>query len=315
MSDNVPALVTDALAETRKATAQFIASSKADSTRRCYASDWADFQGWAATNGVEYLPAEPETVAIYLTALAQRGRKVSTIRRRLAAITHYHRNAGHASPTGHPGVEATVTGIARQLGSAPAKKTALTAEILQKVIRKIPVDLPGLRDRALLLLGFGGALRRSELVALEVRDVARHAKGIVLTLRKSKTDQVGAGKAKAIPTGKRLHIIEAVDAWLIAARIIDGPIFRGVRGTTVLPDRLGGKQVARVVKKRCAAAGIDPADFAGHSLRSGFATTAGNHGAGLTKIADHLGHAKLETTRNYVQVADAFKDHSGRGFL
>jgi integrase len=226
-----------------------------------------------------------------------------------------HQQAGHDNPAAHTGVRATLSGIARTLGSAPTKKAALTAASLATILRKIPTDLPGLRDRALILVGFAGALRRSELVDLNVNDVARHPRGIVLTIRRCKTDQTGQGRTKAIPHGKRLKPVEALDAWLVASKITSGPLFRGVCGLKILPGRLSGKQVARIIKARVRAAGFDPRTFSGHSLRSGFITSAADAGASLQSIADHAGHEKLDTTLGYVQVADAFRDHSGKKFL
>jgi site-specific recombinase XerD len=313
--DNLPALQALKLAEGRRATAEFLAAAKADNTRRAYASDWQDFKFWAASNELDPLPARPEDVAVYLSSLATAGRKISTIRRRCAAIAHAHQQAGHANPAAHTGVRATLSGIARTLGSAPTKKAALTSQTLELVIRKTPTDLPGLRDRALILIGFAGALRRAELVALDVADVARHPKGIVLTIRKSKTDQAGAGKTKAIPHGKRLRPVEALDAWLVASKITSGPLFRGVCGLKVRPERMCTTQVARIIKARVRAAGFDPRIFSGHSLRSGFITSAADAGASLQSIATHAGHEKIETTLGYVQVADAFRDHSGKKFL
>jgi len=315
MSDNLPATSDDRLAESRRATARFITASKAEATRAAYAADWRDFEAWCGSHGLIALPSDPETVAVYLSALAACGRKISTVRRRCVAIAHVHQSAGHDNPAAHSGVKATLGGIARTLGSAPIKKAALTVDVLQRLVRKIPGDLAGLRDRALLLLGFAGAMRRSELVALDAADIARHPKGVVLTLRRSKTDQAGVGKSKAIPHGRRLGVVAALDAWTAAAEITTGPIFRGVRASRVLPDRLCSKQVARIIKARAKAAGLDPKLFSGHSLRSGFITTAADHGAPLQAIANHAAHEKIDTTLGYVQVADAFRDHSGKKFL
>lgn len=298
-----------------QAAAEFIAASKAENTRRAYASDWRHFQAWCEGVNLSALPAWAMTVAAYLSALASSGAKVATIRRRCASIGHFHASAGHDNPAAHPGVRAALEGIGRQLGAPAVKKAALTDELLARALKKIPPDLAGLRDRALLLLGFAGALRRSELVALDVADIARHPKGLVVTIRRSKTDQAGAGKIKAVPHGKKLHTVRALQAWLEASKITEGPLFRGVRGTRVLPDRLCDRQVARIVQKRTALIGLDPALFAGHSLRSGFISSASDHDASIAKIADHAGHAKLDTTRGYMQTADAFKDHPGRGFL
>jgi integrase len=172
-----------------------------------YASDWRDFVAWCADHEQIDLPAAPATVAAYLGALASAGTKVSTVRRRCAAIGDVHRRAGHDNPAAHAGVKATLAGIARTLGSAPTKKTALTADLLAKALRKVPEDLAGLRDRALILIGFAAALRRSELVALDVADIARHPKGLAVTVRRSKTDQAGVGYTKAIPHGRKLGAV------------------------------------------------------------------------------------------------------------
>jgi len=195
------------------------------------------------------------------------------------------------------------------------KKAALTADLVAKAVRKIPTDVLGLRDRALLLLGFAGAFRRSELVALDVADIERHPKGLIVHLRRSKTDQAGEGKIKAIPHGRRLRAVEAIDAWLAAAGISEGPLFRAVIPGGIAPGRLAPQRVARIVKRRSKAIGLEPKLFSGHSLRSGFITSAADHGASLAAIAKHAGHEKLDTTMGYVQVADAFRDHSGKGFL
>jgi integrase len=299
----------------QEAAAEFITASKAAATRRAYAADWRDFTAWSAAHQQVELPAAPATVAAYLGALATAGAKVSTVRRRCAAIGDAHRRGGHDNPAAHAGVKATLAGIARTLGAPPAKKAALTADLLAKALRSIPQDLAGLRDRALILIGFAAALRRSELVALDVADLTRHPKGIVITIRRSKTDQAGAGCAKAVPHGRKLRAVQALDAWLGAAKITAGPVFRGVRGSKVLPARLCAHQVARIVQKRAAAAGLDPTLFAGHSLRSGYISSAAERGASLVSIAAHADHKKIDTTRGYVQIADAFRDHSGKGFL
>lgn len=295
--------------------AEFAQAAKSKNTLRAYAADWRHFEQWGAYNKIVIAPAQPATIAAYLGALAAAGARAKTIERRCAAIRHFHRAAGYDNPVDHPGVKATLQGIRRTIGTAPRKKAALTADLVAKAVRKIPSDLAGLRDRAIILLGFAAALRRSELIALDVADIERHAKGIVVTLRRSKTDQAGAGTVKAVPHGHRLKAVAALDAWLAAAQISDGPIFRGVRGGDVSPERLCDHQVARIVKKRAAQVGIDPSSVAGHSLRSGFITSASDAGAELATIAKHAGHAKIDTTLGYVHVADAFRDHAGKKFL
>ncbi|HEX4043247.1 MAG TPA: tyrosine-type recombinase/integrase [Xanthobacteraceae bacterium] len=315
VNELVPAAENAELIDAAQAVAKFAENSKAANTRRAYAADWRHFTTWCERMNLVPLPAPPATVAIYLGALATNGMKVKTIERRCTAIRHFHKQAGHDNPADHPGVKATLEGIRRTLGTAPAKKAALTADLVAKAIRKIPTDLAGLRDRALILLGFAAALRRSELIGLDHRDIARHPKGLVLTLRRSKTDQAGAGTLKAVPHGHKLKAVAALDAWLAAAAISEGPIFRGVRAGSVFAARLCDHQVARIVKKRAAQVGLDPTLFAGHSLRSGFITSAADAGAELAAIAKHAGHAKIDTTLGYVQVADAFRDHSGKKFL
>jgi site-specific recombinase XerD len=298
-----------------EAAEKFSSAAKAANTLRGYEAGWRAFKAWCESTGCTTLPAHAGAVAAYLGALAAAGAKIKTIEHRAAAIGHFHRTVGFVNPTSDPGVRSTLQGIRRIVGSAPKKKAALTADLLAKAARKIPSDLAGLRDRALILLGFAAALRRSELVGLDVADIARHPKGIVLTLRRSKTDQAGEGIVKAVPHGHKLKAVEALDAWLHAAEITSGPVFRGVRGVNKFSWRLSDSQVARIVKKRVAQIGLDPALFAGHSLRSGFITSASDAGAELASIAKHAGHSKIETTFSYVQVADAFRNHSGKKFL
>jgi len=310
----VPAAST-ALEAAVDAAKDYASAAKAKATLRAYGADWRHFVIWCESVHSKPLPAHPGQVAAYLGALAAGGARATTIARRAAAIRHVHCSLGHDNPAAHPGVKATLQGIRRSLGTAPRKKAALTADLVARLVRKIPQDLAGLRDRALILIGFAAALRRSELVALDVADIARHAKGIVITVRRSKTDQVGAGAVKAVPYGAKLKAVAALDAWLAASGIAEGALFRGVRGTSVKQIRLSDKQVARIVKSRSTKIGLDPAQFAGHSLRSGFITSASDAGAELAAIAKHAGHAKIDTTLGYVQVADAFRGHAGKKFL
>lgn len=295
--------------------AHYAAASRSANTRKAYRSDWSDWSTHCETRGWSALPANPAEVAAYLAAMADAGRKVSTIRRRLVAIGVAHKMAGQASPAEAPGVRMTVEGIERKLGSAPLKKAALTVDLVAKALKKVPEDLTGKRDRALIMVGFAAALRRSEIVGLDVGDIRHHPKGLVVNIRRSKTDQRGEGKTKAIPHGRRIHVAEALDAWLAASGIKEGPIFRGVRGPHVLSGRLCTEQVARIVKARASAIGLNPKSFAGHSLRSGYISSAADTGATLQTIASHAGHAKIDTTLGYVQIQDAFANHSGKKFL
>ena len=296
------------------AAAMFRAASRSEATRRAYRSDVGDFVGWCNAEGVEPLPALPRTVVRYMTHLAGLGRSVSTIDRRAAAIAALHRSRGKDSPTASEEVRSVLTGIRNTIGRRPAKKQALTADLVAKVVRKLPDDLVGLRDRAMILLCFGAALRRSELVGLDVADLDHHRRGLLVRLGKTKTDQAGRGRSVAVPNGK-LKIPEAVQAWLQAASIGEGPIFRGCDRNRLSAERLTAGQFARMLKARCAAVGLDPAAISGHSPRRGFATTAGDMGADLRLTAGHMRHAKLETTLGYMEDGEMFRDNAGKGFL
>lgn len=298
-----------------QAAAGFAAASKSAATRRAYAADWRDFTAWGVEQGVDTLPATGRTVGRYLTHLAGLGRSVSTIDRRAAAIAAVHRAAGHTTPTAFEEVRSILTGIRNTLGRRPEKKQALTADLLAKVIKKIRgEDLASVRDRALILVCFGAALRRSELVALDVSDLERHRRGLLVRIGRSKTDQQGVGRSVAILDGK-LKIPAAVATWLNASGITDGPVFRGADRGRLSADRLTAGQFARILKSRCAAAGLDPDAFSGHSPRRGFATTAGDDGADLRLTAKHMRHAKLETTLGYIEDGELFRENAGKGFL
>ncbi|MGU3665822.1 tyrosine-type recombinase/integrase [Methylobacterium sp. A49B] len=315
MPTSVGALVPYVPDELDEAASRFAAASKASATRRAYNADWRDFTGWCDAHGLDGLPASGRTVGRYLTHLVGLGRSVSTIDRRAAAIASVHRAYGHDSPTAREEVRQILVGIRNTVGRARKKKRALTADLVAQVIRKIRgQDLVAVRDRALILLCFGAALRRSELVALDVADLERHRRGLMVRLRRSKTDQSGEGHSVAVLDGK-LKIPAAVAAWLAAAQIADGPVFRGCDRGRLSPHRLTGGQFARILKARCAAAGLDPDEFGGHSPRRGFATTAGDEGADLRLTANHMRHAKLETTAGYIEDGDLFRKNAGAGFL
>jgi site-specific recombinase XerD len=298
------------------ATMAYAEAEKAESTRRAYESDWCDFAAWCAARGASPLPAHVGIVAAYLSDLADGGRKSSTIGRRAAAIAHRYKLAGHEPPTSAEAVRAVLRGIRRTIGAAPEKQAA-TADVLTTMLGCVPTGtLKGKRDRALLSLGFAEALRRSELVALEVGDLALVADGFRLTVRKSKTDQEGEGAEIAIPRGYRLRPVEAVQTWLAAAEISAGPLFRPVlKGGRIQPEALTAFSVALIVKHYAERAGLDPKNFAGHSLRAGFCTSAAEAGASIFKIAEVSRHASVDVLRGYVRRADLFREHAGAAFL
>jgi len=294
----------------------FALAEKSPATRRAYKSDFRHFTGWCADRSASPMPAAPDLVSAYLAALATGGTKASTIGRRAAAIRYAHRLAGHEPPTGQESVKAVMRGIRREIGTARTQKAPATADRIADMVRGIPDTLIGKRDRALLLLGFAGAFRRSELVALTVADLAEAEGGLRVRIARSKTDQEGQGQEIAIPHGSRLRPVEAVRAWLAAAAITEGPVFRAVaKGGRVAAVGLSDRSVAAIVKHHAERTGLDPADYAGHSLRSGFLTTGAENGASVFKLMEVSRHKSVDTLRSYVRRADLFRDHAGASFL
>jgi integrase len=287
-------------------------ANRAASTQRAYASDWAQFTAWARTHGLDAMPADPATVALYITALAETHRP-STINRRLAAIAVAHHRHGLASPTQDPGVREIAKGIRRSLGTAQREAAPATIGDLRRMIAHLPHTVAGVRDRALLLVGFAAAMRRSELVALDVADLDERDEGIAVTIRSSKTDQESRGRRVALPFGRDPETcpVRALRAWRGDADIADGPIFRAVdRHGRVHADRLSDRAVALVVKRAAAAAGLEPDRYTGHSLRAGFATTAASNGASERSIAAQTGHRSMEVLRRYIREGSLFADNA-----
>jgi site-specific recombinase XerD len=291
----------------------FARAEKAENTRRAYRSDFALFEAWCRAHRVKALPARPETVAAFIATEAQRT-KASTIQRRMAAIRYAHRLSGHTSPTDDERVKATERGIRRTLGTAATQKAPATRETLLAMLAFKDRTIADLRDRALLLIGFAGALRRSELVALDVGDVAITRDGLRILIRRSKTRQDGA--TIAIARGKRACPVRALRTWLRAAGINRGPLFRRVsKAGRVLPSRLTAQSVALIVKARAAHAGLDAAQFSAHSLRAGFLTSASKRGASIFKMMDVSRHRSVQALKGYIRDRELFADHAGRGML
>ena len=296
--------------------ASYARAEKAEATRRAYRSDFALFRGWCETKNIPALPAPPDAVAAFLAAEAKRGAKVATISRRLAAIRYAHKLAGHEPPTNVEAVKATLRGIRRTAGCAPCRKAPATADKVLAMVAKARTDPQGARDRAILLLGFAGAFRRSELVALDIADLEFCDGGLRVTIRKSKTDQEGLGATVAIALGSVACPVDAVRAWIKAADLSSGPLFRPVTRTGKLSARrLSARAVAELVKTYARRAGLKAADFSGHSLRSGFLTSAAAHGASIFKMMDVSRHKSVDTLRGYIRDADLFRDHAGRELL
>jgi site-specific recombinase XerD len=261
--------------------------------------------------------AAADTVAAFLADQAATGSHPSTLGRRLAAIRYTHRAAGHDSPAADERVRAVLAGIRRTVGAAPVRKKAATSDVV--IAMAAPgASLRALRDRAVLLLGFAGAFRRSELVALNVDDVEPLPEGLLVTIRRSKTDQEGLGRKVAIPRGDTACPVVALAAWRAAASIDAGPLFRRVwnrRNQRVGAGRLTARMVATIVQEAAERLGFDPTAFGAHSLRAGFITSAAKRGANLFKICDTSGHKSLEMLRTYVRDAELFSNHAGAGLL
>lgn len=292
-------------------------ASKADATVRAYRSDWREFQAWCGRHGFPASPASPAAVAAYIVAEAEAGRAPSTLGRRLAAIRYAHKLAGQADPTEDEGVRAVMKGARRKVGVAPTQKAAATDGILMLMMGRTPATLAGKRDRALLALGFAGAMRRSELVALDVADLVEDPEGLRVMVRRSKTDQEGRGFEKAIPHGRAIRPVALVRDWLSAAAITEGPVFRPVSrsGRVRGSERLTTRTVANIIKQYAEAAGLDASTFSAHSLRAGFITTAAERGADMARIMDVSGHRDPRTVVGYIRRANAFKGHAGSSFL
>lgn len=302
----------------------YAASALSDNTVRSYASDWRDFTAFCERHGLVALPATPQTIAVYITTLAD-SVKPATIERRFAAIGHKHRNAGVDDPCLHARVRTILRGIFRRRGAPAQAKAPITDTELYPMLRAVEyrpakegaphnewerTALKTARDRAVLLLGFAGAFRRSELVALDIEDLAPHTGGLLVTVRGSKTDQKHEGLTKAIPRAdvSALDPVGAVEAWCERANIASGALFRSFDRAGRLTDRrLGAGEVARILKGAAQRAGLDPVRFAGHSLRSGFLTAGGRHGVPIPDLAA-ISHQSLVTVLHYWKAGAAFED-------
>jgi len=282
---------------------RYAAEARADSTLRCYASAWREFEQFA--RGGE-LPASPQTVIAYITALADSGAAVSTIGVKLAAVSFRHTLAKLVDPAGDQDVQLVMAGIRRMLGTHQAKKSPILLGDLRAMVAALDTRrLQGKRDKALLLLGWAGAFRRSELVALDVADLAFSA-GMRVTIRRSKTDQEGEGMVKFIPliNDRQLDPTLALKAWIDAAGIVSGPVFRRVsRWGRVGPDRLTSRSVGDIVKLAVRRVGLDHHLFSGHSLRIGFVTACALAGQESRNIMAQTGHKSEVIMRGYIQDA------------
>ncbi len=295
--------------------AAYAEAGTTDKTKKMYEHFWKAFVSWCDNNGAKPLPARPKIVALYFTQLAQEEKAVATIDFAAVAISRAHKLAGHASPTQYPLVSETRKGIRRKLGTAQDKKKPVMVEDLKKMLEALPTGLRGTRDKALLLVGFMGAFRRSELASLQLDDLEIVNDGIIINIRRSKTDQAGSGQVLGIPRGKSKETCAtvALEAWLQAARIGDGPIFRGIdKHGNVSADAMNGRTVARIIKTACERIELDPKVFGGHSLRAGFITSAIAEGAGEHETMNQSRHKSRQVFDGYVRMGRLFKHNAGK---
>lgn len=304
------------IAEIDALRAQFEFAAHAPSTRRGYSHEMSTFAAWCRAVGAAPLPATPDTVARYLVERAAQGRKSGTLRYFLSAVALAHRAIGQPSPTEDIAVERAMRGIERMIGTRRTPKTAATVPILRQLLAATSDDtLLGKRNRAILLLGFASALRRSELCALRLEHVAHDARGITIFIARSKTDQTGEGQTVGVPRALDDAVcpVRALGEWVVAAGIERGPVFLAFRGRSqshlVAPTRACGVDtIVRTIKAAARRAGLDPRDFAGHSLRRGLATSAARAKKDIRAIQAQLRHAQATTTLRYVEEAALLDD-------
>ena len=296
----------------------FVQSAKAPATLKAYRSDWNDFDAWCSRHQLTSLPSSPETVALNITDLASTHAS-GTITRRLTSITKAHQASGLTSSpasTHHFCVGETLKGIRRTIGTAQHGKAPLLSEDIRRIVRMSRKDLLGLRDRALTLIGFAGAFRRSELARIEVANLKFTAEGVVIELPTSKTDQEGAGRKVAIPCGENPETcaVEALRGWLKEAGIETGPVFRAVnRHGKLAPRGLYRDSIGPILKRAARRAGIETGEVAGHSLRAGHVTQAAMNGVRELVIMRQTGHRSVTTLRRYIRSGELFRENAAAG--
>ena len=309
-------LVTDIKA-LQDETLENLKNSKAINTVRAYKSDFQDFGLFCVKNGFKNLPTEPKIVSLYLTYLSSNDVKISTIKRRLVSIGVIHKIKGHYLDTKHPIIIENLMGIKRRKGINQKAKKPLLINNLKQIIDVInkekEADLKKLRNKALLLIGFAGGFRRNELVSLNAEDLEFVFEGLKITLKKSKTDQFGEGFSKGIPYfDNSLYCpVKSLKNWLNISKINKGPLFvRFSKGIKITNNRLSDQSVALIIKDYLIRAGIDSKEYSGHSLRSGFATSAAEAGAEERSIMAITGHKSSEMVRRYIKEANLFKNNA-----
>ena len=309
-------LVTDIKA-LQEETLKNLQNSKAANTVRAYKSDFEDFGLFCVKNGFQNLPSEPNVVSLYLTHLSTKDAKISTIKRRLVSIGVIHKMKGHYLDTKHPVIVENLMGIKRRKGTIQKGKKPLLINDLKQIINVInkekEPDLKKLRNKAILLIGFSGGFRRNEIVSLDLEDIEFVFEGVKIRVKKSKTDQFGQGMIKGIPHFENSIYcpVTTLRRWLNTSKIKDGPIFvKFSKGSKITKRRLTDQSIALIIKDYLIKAGIDSRNYSGHSLRSGFATSAAESGAEERSIMAMTGHKTTQMVRRYIQEANLFKNNA-----
>ena len=292
-------------------------SSKANNTVRAYKSDFNDFGVFCAQNGFKSLPSEPNIVSLYLTHLSTKEAKISTLKRRLVSIGVIHKLKGHYLDTKHPSIIENIMGIKRRKGSVQKGKKPLLISNLKQLINVIDEqdkeEIKKFRDRSIILIGFSGGFRRNELVSLDYDDLDFVPEGLKINIKRSKTDQFGEGFTKALPyfDNRKYCPVVSLKRWIETSKITSGPLFRRFsKGSKLSKNRLTDQTVALLIKEYLQLAGIDSKNYSGHSLRSGFATSAAESGAEERSIMAMTGHKSTEMVRRYIKEANIFKNNA-----
>src|SRR5210317_1761467 len=292
-------------------------NSKADNTIRAYKSDFNDFGLFCAQNGFKSLPSEPKIISLYLTQLSTKEVKISTIKRRLVSIGVIHRLKGHYLDTKHPLIVENLMGIKRRKGSIQNGKKPLLINNLKRIINVIDQQkkeqIKIFRDRTIILIGFSGGFRRNEIVSLDYDDLDFVEEGLKINIKRSKTDQFGEGSIKGLPyfDNSQYCPVVSLKNWIDIAKINSGSLFRRFsKGSRLTEKRLTDQTVALLIKEYLQLAGIDNKNYSGHSLRSGFATSAAESGAEERSIMAMTGHKSTEMVRRYIKEANLFKNNA-----
>ena len=291
--------------------------SKANNTIRAYKSDFNDFNLFCTQNGFNPLPTNPKILSLYLTNLSKNDVKMSTLKRRLVSIGVIHKLKGHYLDTKHPSIIENIMGIKRRKGSIQRGKKPLLINNLKQIINVIDElkieEIKKLRDRTIILVGFSGGFRRNEIVSLDYEDLDFVEEGLKINLRRSKTDQFGEGSVKGLPyfENSKYCPVVSISKWIKISKINSGALFRRfIKGSKLSDDRLTDQTVALLIKEYLKLAGIDNSNYSGHSLRSGFATSAAEAGAEERTIMAMTGHKSTEMVRRYIKEANLFKNNA-----